>query len=336
MGVMGGWIYTNTAHTINTRTHEIHIPLGASLRSTTQKLHARGIVRFPRVLEMYLRLRQMSLHPGHRVIHPLTPLTTLMDHLTDPDKTSHTRTIIEGSSPLITRQDINADSRFSGSSIRADQMVPVMGDTYGFTPNEDRHHALTRWHTVLLAQATYLWQIGTTQDIIRSPRELIILASIIEKETALDSERRRIAGVFINRLRTGMRLQADCTVVYGLCRENPNRLWNQGLTKAELKTPSPYNTYRQKGLPPTAIANPSLGSLKAAASPLATKDLYFVADGKGGHVFSHTRQQHAKKHKKWRKIRKQTQTRSRTKPQPRRVPMHHKSRARAKKPKRRP
>ena len=129
---------------------------------------------------------------------------------------------------------------------------------------------------------------------------LLILASIIERETALDSERPQVAGVFVRRIRKGMRLQTDPTVIYGITlgRETLGR----GLRRSELDAPTPYNTYVIQGLPPTPICNPSRESLEAAANPDETPYLYFVADGTGGHAFAETLEEHNRNVAVWRRI----------------------------------
>jgi UPF0755 protein len=127
----------------------------------------------------------------------------------------------------------------------------------------------------------------------------VILASIVEKETALPAERPHIAAVFLNRLKSGVRLESDPTVVYGLTGGVP---LGHGLRVSELQRPTPYNTYLVAGLPPTAIANPGRAALAAALDPAHSADLYFVADGSGGHVFSSSLAEHLKNVARWRGI----------------------------------
>ncbi len=129
----------------------------------------------------------------------------------------------------------------------------------------------------------------------------MVLASIVEKETGLAAERRHVAGVFVNRLRRGMRLQSDPTVIYGLTGgAGP---LGRPLTRADLETDHPYNTYRIDGLPPHPIANPGREAIAAVLDPLPTGDLYFVADGSGGHVFARTLEEHNRNVANWRRAR---------------------------------
>jgi UPF0755 protein len=131
------------------------------------------------------------------------------------------------------------------------------------------------------------WQDREEDLPLDSPYELLILASIVEKETGLDSERAEVAGVFVRRLRKGMRLQTDPTVIYGL-----GDRFDGDIRRRDLEADTPYNTYTRGGLPPTPIAMPGRASLRAAARPADGESLYFVADGKGGHTFSVTLEEH--------------------------------------------
>jgi UPF0755 protein len=131
------------------------------------------------------------------------------------------------------------------------------------------------------------------QDLpVKTPEQLVTLASIVEKETGRPDERSRVASVFINRIKSKMRLQSDPTIIYGLTGGKGSL--GRAILKSEIEQPTPYNTYVIDGLPPGPIANPGRASLEAAANPARTRDLYFVADGTGGHVFSENYEQHQK------------------------------------------
>ena len=142
---------------------------------------------------------------------------------------------------------------------------------------------------------------GRNPDVpVNSPEELLILASIIEKETGIPEERPEVAAVFVNRLRRGMRLQTDPTVIYGITLGQGTL--GRGLRASELATATPYNTYAIDGLPPTPIANPGIDAIEAAANPVESEYYYFVADGTGGHAFGRTLEEHNANVVTWRRI----------------------------------
>ena len=146
-----------------------------------------------------------------------------------------------------------------------------------------------------------LWEERPADYPLANPAELVTLASIVEKETAVAAERARIAAVFLNRLKRGMKLQSDPTVVYGLAQgQGP---LGRELTRADLQAAHPYNTYAHAGLPPGPIANPGRASLEATLRPERTDALYFVADGAGGHAFAETLEEHNRNVRRWRKLR---------------------------------
>jgi UPF0755 protein len=144
------------------------------------------------------------------------------------------------------------------------------------------------------------WAARGEDSLLRTPEEMVTLASIIEKETAVAAERGLVAGVFHNRLRRGMRLQSDPTIIYGITEGQAR--FDRALTRTDIQTPTRWNTYTIDALPPTPIANPGLASLMAAAQPEATDALYFVADGTGGHAFARTLEEHNRNVARWRAI----------------------------------
>ncbi len=160
-------------------------------------------------------------------------------------------------------------------------------ETYQFTRGDSDMDILMRAHQAMQAELEQAWASRSEGLPLSTPYELLILASIIEKETSLDSERAQIAGVFVRRLQKGMRLQTDPTVIYGL-----GESFDGDIRRKDLETDTPYNTYTRAGLPPTPIALPGPASLHAAAQPADGDTLYFVADGTGGHTFSTTLEQH--------------------------------------------
>ncbi len=175
----------------------------------------------------------------------------------------------------------------------------VLPETYQIRRGEPRSAVLGRMTAARDRTLQELWSDRAPNLPYRTAEEAVVLASIVEKETAKSEERPHIAGLFINRLRAGMRLESDPTVIYGLTGGAP---LGHGLRVSELASRTPYNTYLVAGLPPTPIANPGVASLAAALQPAPTEDLYFVADGTGGHVFSSTLAEHLRNVARWRSI----------------------------------
>ncbi len=175
----------------------------------------------------------------------------------------------------------------------------LLPETYQFSRGEPRADVLERMRTAQSDLLTRLWANRQSGLPFKSPIEAVILASIVEKETGKADERPKVAAVFINRLRQGMRLQSDPTIIYGISQGRP---LGRGLTATELSRADPYNTYRIEGLPPTPIANPGRAALEAVLNPPVTQDLYFVADGTGGHAFAATLAAHNRNVAAWREI----------------------------------
>ena len=178
----------------------------------------------------------------------------------------------------------------------------LLPETYHYSWGDRREALVTRMHTAMTETLDALWR-DRAPEAPQDQRQAVILASIVEKETGLEHERSRIAGVFLNRLRLSMKLQSDPTVLYGLQSVEPrNGPRDRSLTKADLAHPSPYNTYLVEGLPPGPICNPGKAALWAVLHPEATDALYFVADGRGGHAFAATLADHNRNVALWRRI----------------------------------
>ncbi len=185
----------------------------------------------------------------------------------------------------------------------------LLPETYSYARGDSNADIVGRMAAAMDKVLEEAWKNRTEFLPIKTKEEALVLASIIEKETAVASERRKVAGVFINRLRKGIALQSDPTVIYALTEGKPE---NNGkgplgrrLLKKDLSYDSPYNTYKYKGLPPNPIANPGKASIEAALNPEEHKYIYFVADGSGGHAFAKTLAEHNSNVAKWRKIRRQ-------------------------------
>ena len=181
----------------------------------------------------------------------------------------------------------------------------LLPETYKFPRGTSREQVIQRMQQTQKRMLAEIWERRNPDIPVKSPEQLVTLASIIEKETGKADERSRVAAVFVNRLRQKMKLQSDPTIIYGLV--GGKGTLGRPIKRSEIQQPSPYNTYVVDGLPPGPIANPGRASLEAAANPARTRDLFFVADGTGGHTFTETYDQHQKNVVKLRAIEKQIQ-----------------------------
>jgi UPF0755 protein len=178
----------------------------------------------------------------------------------------------------------------------------LLPETYLFERGTTRAELLARIHKAQETLLAQLWPKRKAGLPFTSQEDALKLASIVEKETSIASERPRIAAVFINRLQDGMRLESDPTIIYGLTKGVP---LGHPLRQSELATPNPYSTYQIVGLPPTPISNPGRDAIAAVLNPPDSQELYFVANGTGGHVFAKTIAEHQKNVAQWRKLEQQ-------------------------------
>jgi len=209
-------------------------------------------------------------------------------------------TIAEGTPSIIVREKLAAVKELTGTVPQADEGA-ILPDSYSYQRGETRAAVLGRMTAAMDKQLAALWAKRKPSSVVRTPAEAVILASIVEKETGKASERRTVAGVYSNRLRIGMKLDADPTVIYPITRGKP---LGRRIRRSELNAITGYNTYREVGLPAGPIANPGRMSISAVLDPAPTKALYFVADGTGGHVFADTLAEHNANVAKWYALRR--------------------------------
>ncbi len=280
----------------------INIPRGTGLSAISRNLENEGVVTSALIFQIGVRLSggATDLKAGEYAIPPGASMQEIMDLFRSGLSILHKLTVPEGLTSSQIMRLVDAHEILVGELPEA---LPEEGDllpeTYLFSRGETRDGVIRQMaeaHDKVLAE---LWA-GRQEDLpISTPYEAVILASIVEKETGVAEERPRVASVFINRLRRGMRLQSDPTIIYGLTKGEP---LGRGIRQSELDRETPYNTYFIDGLPPTPIANPGRAALAAVLNPPETKDLYFVADGTGGHVFAETLRQHQRNVAAWRRI----------------------------------
>src|SRR4029079_104976 len=214
-------------------------------------------------------------------------------------------TIPEGltSEQIVTR--LSENDIFAGSVREMPREGTLLPETYKFPRGTTREQVIQRMQQTQKRVLAEIWERRNPDVPIKSPEALVTLASIVEKETGKADERSRVAAVFVNRLRQKIKLQSDPTIISGLVGGKGTR--GRPIKRSEITQPSPYNTYVIEGLPPGPIANPGRASLEAAANPARTRDLFFVADGSGGHAFTETYDQHQKNVAKLRTLEKQIQ-----------------------------
>jgi UPF0755 protein len=281
----------------------IEIGSGTPWRRVTANLAERGLLHRPWLLAAYGRATgdATRIRAGEYQLEPGTTPRSLLAKLVNGEVFLHQVTIVEGSRFVDVLAALRAHPAIVAGALDGAGIMAALGapgvhpegqffpETYRFPRGTPELDVLRLAHEALVTQLEGVWSARSPELVLASPYEALILASIIEKETALASERRRIAGVFHERLRRNMRLQTDPTVIYGL-----GAAFDGNLRRQDLDRDTPYNTYTRNGLPPTPIALPGLASLEAAVSPEADGAIYFVATGRGdgSHYFSATLEEH--------------------------------------------
>jgi UPF0755 protein len=278
------------------------IPKGAGTSGIARVLTDAGVIESPLVFKIGARLTAegAALHAGEFSFPAAVSPRGAMDVLIEGKVVLHRVTIAEGLTVSEVYDVLNAQADLEGPVPPKPAEGTLLPETYFFVLGDTRAQLIDRMSSEMSAKLAELWESRDKAIPLTTPEEAVTLASLIEKETSQDDERARVAGVFYNRLKKGMALQSDPTVIYVLT-DGKGKL-DRALTTADLKLDNPYNTYVITGLPKGPIANPGLASLKAVMRPQTTKDLYFVADGTGGHAFAETLDQHNKNVAKWRKF----------------------------------
>jgi UPF0755 protein len=246
-----------------------------------------------------------ELKPGEYLFQKNASLHEVIGTIVEGKVVQHAVTIPEGltSEQILAR--LSESDIFSGSVREQPREGTLLPETYKFPRGTPRDQVIARMQQAQKRVLAEIWERRNADIPIKTPEQLVTLASIVEKETGKADERSRVAAVFVNRLRQKIKLQSDPTIIYGLV--GGKGTLGRPIKRSEIQQPSPYNTYVVDGLPPGPIANPGRASLEAAANPARTRDLFFVADGTGGHAFSDTYELHQKNVAKLRAMEKQIQ-----------------------------
>jgi len=280
------------------------IPKGSGLDGISKILVEAGVVAEPLVFRLGVRLRKDagSLRAGEFAFPAHVSPVEAAEILKAGKTVVRKVTFPEGLTSYEIVDILNRTEGLTGDVALIPGDGALLPETYHFSYGDSREGLVERMSLKMQEALETLW-VERDEDLpFKRMDDAVVLASIVEKETGLHAERPLVAAVFINRLRKGMRLQSDPTVVYALT-EGKGEL-DRALTRQDWKIESSYNTYRINGLPPGPIANPGLASLQAVFHPAKTKDLYFVADGTGGHVFAETLKEHNRNVAQWRRIKR--------------------------------
>ena len=303
VSVSFAWRVLNSPLEIEAPQVFLDVPSGTPLWRVSEGLAERGLLRHPRILTWYGRLTgdATRIHAGEYSLAPGMTPRTLLEKLVRGQVHLHQLTIVEGWRFADALRVVRAHPAIVATELDGEALMAELGkpgvhpegqflpDTYTFPRGTTDVELLRLAHRALERKLEDAWARRSEDVAIGTPYEALILASIIEKETALDRERRTIAGVFMRRLKRGMRLQTDPTVIYGL-----GDAYDGNIRRGDLERDTPYNTYTRFGLPPTPIALAGAASIEAAVDPEEGDALYFVATGEpdGSHYFSATLEEH--------------------------------------------
>jgi UPF0755 protein len=224
----------------------------------------------------------------------------VLEHLQHGRPVQRLIAVPEGTPSVLVQEKLAATAHLEGTAPLPEE-GSVLPDSYGYQRGETRAAVLKRMQAAMDKTLAELWPRNSGKCPVSSPDEAVILASIVEKETAKPAERRTIAGVYCNRLRIGMKLDADPTVIYPITKGKP---LGRRILRSELMADTGYNTYRRPGLPDGPIANPGRESIAAVLDPAETEAIYFVADGTGGHIFANSFEEHQRNVQRWYAIRR--------------------------------
>ena len=273
----------------------VNVPRGLGVRDIGELLTREGVIRDPWVFlggALALKARGDDLKFGEYQFTKGASPRDVAQTMIDGKVVQHQVTVAEGltSEQIVAR--LLENDLLTGAIKEMPREGTLLPESYRFSRGTTREDIVKRMQAAQRRVLQEAWDRRMPDLPVKTPDQLLVLASIIEKETGKPEERTRVAAVFVNRLKSKMKLQSDPTIIYGLVGGKGSL--GRGILRSEISQPTPYNTYVIEGLPPGPIANPGRSSIEAAANPARTKELFFVADGTGGHAFSETLDQHQK------------------------------------------
>ena len=287
----------------STRAATVIVPEGATVRSAANNLQRLGVISSARWFRAGAKLlgSRDPVQAGEFEIRKGMSAASILDLLQHGKPVQRLITVTEGMPSIIVQEKLATNRYLTGPtpSIGEGSLLP---DSYGYERAEPRAAVVRRMQSAMTRTLDGLWPKRDYICPIVTKEQAVTLASIVEKETGKAAERPMIAGVYCNRLKIGMKLDADPTVIYPVTKGKP---LGRRILRSELNSDNPYNTYHHAGLPPGPIANPGKASIEAVLHPAKTKAIYFVADGTGGHVFADTFAQHQANVARWYQIRRQ-------------------------------
>lgn len=286
--------------TIDQKPTEVFLPAGSSVNAMGQELEKAGAIRSASAFKIMAKLsgQELRFQSGTYQIPSGTSLQEVVKMIAEGKVLQLTITLPEGRSVVQAVKILMANKDLTGELVMPPE-GSLLPETYTYQRGEARQAVLDRMQAAGTKALDELWE-GRAADLpIKTKAEALILASVIEKETGMNDERERVAAVFVNRLRKGMRLESDPTVIYPITRGEP---LGRGIRRSELDADTPWNTYKIFGLPKTPITNPGKATIKATLNPAKTDEYFFVADGTGGHVFAKTYEEHLRNVANWRQI----------------------------------
>ncbi len=288
------------------------VPKGEGSNAIADRLAAEGVISdrliFKTSIFYFMRVKgEKTLKAGEYQFDKHATMRQVLDTLVDGKSVQYRVTFPEGWTSQQIVKRLEANPELDGPVPEIPPEGSLLPDTYSFGTKDTKGDIVQRMQVAQEKFLAKVWEERDPDIMVQTPEEAVILASIVEKETGVAEERPRIASVFHNRLRKRMRLQSDPTIIYGLFGGEGMR--DHPITKEELQRETPYNTYKIDGLPPTPIGNPGRAAIEAVLKPAKTDDIYFVADGTGGHVFSTTLAEHNRNVAKWRKIEREIRAR---------------------------